>query len=242
MLALGGSPGALGRCLPLAAGTAGPSRPTSRSRAPSTTCRTSRSGRSASVQAPSSPSTACCWALGSSSLARCWSWSASPAGPASPATASEATVVPIERCAECGFDGGQWSDADALAAVAQLPARWRESVDALDAASAQRRPISSMWSIAEYTDHVREVIFGMRFVLDVALADPGADLGESPEARFESSLAPSTSRLPSRASSARSASCATASGRSAPSSGSALRSSAATTSTRTGSSAMRCTT
>ena len=93
--------------------------------------------------------------------------------------------MPVERCAECGFDGGQWSDTDALVAVAQLPARWRESVDALDAASAQRRPIASMWSIAEYTEHVREVIFGMRFVLDVALADPGADLGKSPEPRFD---------------------------------------------------------
>jgi hypothetical protein len=93
-------------------------------------------------------------------------------------------MVP-ERCDECGFDGGQWSDADALAAVALLPARWRDNVDALDVASAQRRPIASMWSIAEYTDHIREVAFGMRFVLDVALADPGADLGASPAPRFD---------------------------------------------------------
>ena len=48
----------------------------------------------------------------------------------------------------------------------------------------QRRPISDMWSIAEYTDHVREVMFGMRFVLDSAIDDPGIALGTAPEPEF----------------------------------------------------------
>jgi hypothetical protein len=42
-----------------------------------------------------------------------------------------------------------------------------------------------MWSIAEYVDHVREVLFGMRFLLDVALADPGTDLGDAPVPTLE---------------------------------------------------------
>jgi hypothetical protein len=42
-----------------------------------------------------------------------------------------------------------------------------------------------MWSIAEYADHVREVLFSMRFLLDTAIAQPGADLGEAPEPPFE---------------------------------------------------------
>lgn len=42
-----------------------------------------------------------------------------------------------------------------------------------------------MWSIAEYTDHVRESTFGMRFALDLALSGPGVDLGEPPEPRFD---------------------------------------------------------
>jgi DinB superfamily len=42
-----------------------------------------------------------------------------------------------------------------------------------------------MWSIAEYVDHVREVLFGMRFVLDTAVGQPGTDLGEPPEPRFD---------------------------------------------------------
>ncbi len=43
-----------------------------------------------------------------------------------------------------------------------------------------------MWSIAEYADHVREVLFGMRFLLDTALSQPGTDLGESPPPQFAS--------------------------------------------------------
>jgi hypothetical protein len=41
-----------------------------------------------------------------------------------------------------------------------------------------------MWSIGEYTDHVREVLFGMRFVLDSAAADSGIDLGDAPRGLF----------------------------------------------------------
>ena len=36
-----------------------------------------------------------------------------------------------------------------------------------------------------HRDHVREVLFGMRFVLDTALTRPGTDLGEAPEPRFD---------------------------------------------------------
>ena len=43
-----------------------------------------------------------------------------------------------------------------------------------------------MWSIAEYTDHVREVLFGMRFLLDTAISKPGTDLGDSPSQQFAS--------------------------------------------------------
>jgi hypothetical protein len=42
-----------------------------------------------------------------------------------------------------------------------------------------------MWSIAEYVDHVREVLFGMRFLLDIAIENPGTELGEAPEPTFE---------------------------------------------------------
>lgn len=92
--------------------------------------------------------------------------------------------MPIERCDECGFDGSLWTDAEAIAAIAELPERWRRTVADVEVAAAVRRPIDQMWSIAEYVDHVRETLFGMRFVLDMAFESPDADLGEPPEPAF----------------------------------------------------------
>jgi len=92
---------------------------------------------------------------------------------------------PVETCDECGFDGRAWSDADAVGAIAGLPRRYASAVAGLADVDRQRRPIPTMWSIAEYVDHVREVLFGMRFLLDVALADPGTDLGDAPATAFE---------------------------------------------------------
>jgi hypothetical protein len=93
--------------------------------------------------------------------------------------------VVVERCPQCGFDGEEWTDQSATDAIGSLPARWRDAAAALTPHDLQRRPIADMWSIAEYVDHVREVLFGMRFVLDTAIAQPGTDLGEAPEPRFE---------------------------------------------------------
>jgi hypothetical protein len=92
---------------------------------------------------------------------------------------------PVEVCSECGFDGGDWSDDNAVAAIVALPARWSTAVAGLPDADLQRRPIPTMWSIAEYIDHVREVLFGMRFLLDTAVGNPGTDLGDPPEPAFD---------------------------------------------------------
>jgi hypothetical protein len=96
-------------------------------------------------------------------------------------------VLPViaERCEECRFDGAAWTDTEAMEAIALLPARWRDAVSGLASEQLHRRPIAEMWSIAEYADHVREVLFGMRFVLDTALMQPGTDLGKPPEPRFD---------------------------------------------------------
>jgi hypothetical protein len=93
--------------------------------------------------------------------------------------------VAVERCDECRFDGGAWSDIEATDAIAGLPARWREAVAGLTPDQLHDRPIPDMWSISEYADHVREVLFGMRFLLDTAVTWPGTDLGEPPESRFD---------------------------------------------------------
>ena len=92
----------------------------------------------------------------------------------------------VERCGECGFDSDDWSDAGAIAAIQRLPTQWTAAVVGLAPSHRLRRPVDQMWSIAEYADHVREVLFGMRFLLDTAISQPGTDLGMSPAQPFTS--------------------------------------------------------
>ena len=99
---------------------------------------------------------------------------------------AEIGTMNAERCGECGFDSDDWSDATAIEAIQRLPRQWRSAVAGLTPNDLQRRPIDQMWSIAEYVDHVREVLFGMRFLLDTAISQPGTDLGESPTQPFAS--------------------------------------------------------
>lgn len=95
----------------------------------------------------------------------------------------------VERCGECGFDSEDWSDASAIAAIQELPLQWNEAVAGLTPVDQLRRPIHEMRSIGEYADHVREVLFGMRLLLDSAISHPGTNLGESPPAQFNSTSA-----------------------------------------------------
>jgi hypothetical protein len=99
---------------------------------------------------------------------------------------AESTVVDFERCDECGFNGEEWSDAAAISAIAGLPTRFAKAVAGLRSDDLLRRPVDDQWSIAEYADHVREVLFGMRFLVDIAVTQPGTDLGESPSSPFKS--------------------------------------------------------
>ena len=99
---------------------------------------------------------------------------------------AESTVVDFERCDECGFNGEEWSDAAAISAIAGLPTRFAKAVAGLRSDDLLRRPVDDQWSIAEYADHVREVLFGMRFLVDIAVTQPGTDLGESPSSPFTS--------------------------------------------------------
>jgi hypothetical protein len=94
-------------------------------------------------------------------------------------------VVDFERCDECGFNGEEWSDAAAISAIAGLPTRFANAVAGLGSDDLLRRPVDGQWSIAEYADHVREVLFGMRFLLHITVTQPGTDLGESPSSSFE---------------------------------------------------------
>jgi MOSC domain-containing protein YiiM len=89
-----------------------------------------------------------------------------------------------ERCDECSFDGDRWPDQDVLTTLPIVAALWNEYIaDATDDVL-QTRAQAGEWSIAEYTDHVREVFFGMRFLLATALSEPDTDLGASPTPTF----------------------------------------------------------
>jgi len=99
-------------------------------------------------------------------------------------------MVEFERCDECGFDGSDWTDESAVNAIDSLAERWAAAVGGISTGVAAQRPIDQMWSIGEYVDHVREVLFGMRFVLDVAVANPGTDLGASPPSEFSAEAKP----------------------------------------------------
>lgn len=95
----------------------------------------------------------------------------------------EATVS-VEVCDECGFDGENWTDSAAVEAIGLPPSQWQAATAGLDVEDVARRPIPDMWSIGEYVDHVREVLFGMRFVLDSAAEHPGINLGDALEPVF----------------------------------------------------------
>ncbi len=86
-----------------------------------------------------------------------------------------------ERCDECGFDGGSWDDAGAVDEVADLPARWAVAIADLTAEQLGRRPFDDVWSISEYTDHVRETTYGMRFLIGLGIDQPGIDVGSPPD-------------------------------------------------------------
>jgi hypothetical protein len=91
----------------------------------------------------------------------------------------------VEQCPSCGFDGAAWTDRGATTTIAQLPVRYTAAVEGLTDRELHRRPIADWWSIAEYVDHVRETMFGMRFILAIALEAPGTDLGNPPPPRFD---------------------------------------------------------
>ena len=83
----------------------------------------------------------------------------------------------FEWCDECGFKSEEWSDADAAAisAIEVLPARFANAVAGLSADDLLRRPADGQWSTAEYADHVREVLFRMRFLLGIDAALVGIE-------------------------------------------------------------------
>lgn len=85
-----------------------------------------------------------------------------------------------EACGQCGFDSDLYDRADTISSQKVIPAVLAAAFEGLDGDTLARRPDDSTWSIVEYLDHVREVVFGNRFAIETALAQPGVDLGDPP--------------------------------------------------------------
>jgi MOSC domain-containing protein YiiM len=88
---------------------------------------------------------------------------------------------PRELCDFCGFDSDLYSRADTISSQRTIAAVLSSALGGLDTEVLSKRPDPDTWSIGEYVDHVREVAFAVRFVIESALAEPGVDLGEPPD-------------------------------------------------------------
>ncbi len=83
-----------------------------------------------------------------------------------------------EHCDECRFDGGRWTDQDVLTTLGVLGPLWDGYLEGADERVLHTRPSPEQWSIAEYTDHLGQTLWAMRFLVAVARETPGHDLGE----------------------------------------------------------------
>lgn len=87
---------------------------------------------------------------------------------------------PLDQCEQCGFDGAEWNDQDTIKTIQHAPDLLGHWSAALAAGLHNTRPESTTWSVAEYADHIRETLFGMRFIIDLAIGETGVDLGPIP--------------------------------------------------------------
>jgi hypothetical protein len=62
-----------------------------------------------------------------------------------------------------------------------VPAILTAATEGLQEPVLSARPDETTWSIIEYLDHVREVALGNRMAIEMALGEPGLDLGKPPE-------------------------------------------------------------
>ncbi len=114
-----------------------------------------------------------------------------------------------EHCAQCGFDGGAYTDAELLAALRRLGDRWRQQL--VDAGVHLRtRPAPETWSAIEYAAHSRDVtalhvygveqaLLGTEPVFPAFAADAAADAarryGEAEPDDVTAALTAAASRL-----------------------------------------------
>ena len=97
-----------------------------------------------------------------------------------------------ERCAACGFDGGQYDEGSLLAGLRALGPSWRARIGE-SGAELRVRPAPDVWSAIEYAAHSRDVTALHAFGVEQALtgdepafpAIEGDDLIQSAAATYE---------------------------------------------------------
>ncbi len=99
--------------------------------------------------------------------------------------------VPPITCSGCRFDAHHWSDERVVGTFRVMGALWRGYLEGIDGHVADTRSNANLpgdpstWSILEYVDHVREATWNARFLVDLALADPGVDVGPAATTALE---------------------------------------------------------
>lgn len=79
----------------------------------------------------------------------------------------------VERCDECGFEAAGLSADDAIAEIAATPERWKLAMAGLTGHEISARPPTEQWSIADYVDHARGVVYSSEVLILVATGRPG---------------------------------------------------------------------
>ena len=90
-----------------------------------------------------------------------------------------------ETCDACSFDGSLWSDTDAIRTLHNAGGLIRYALEGCEPDIVHRRPDTTTWSIVEYIDHLREVVFANHFVAATAAAGPGTDMGSAVRTSIE---------------------------------------------------------
>ena len=93
--------------------------------------------------------------------------------------------MPVDRCEECLFDGNRWTDQDVLTTLHVARQLWSGHLEGADDRVLHTRPNASTWSIAEYTRHMSDTLWAMRFLAEVARESPGRDLGHVAGSAFD---------------------------------------------------------
>jgi MOSC domain-containing protein YiiM len=97
--------------------------------------------------------------------------------------------MPVDRCDECHFDGSRWTDQDVLTTLRVARELWAGHLEGADDRVLRTRPDASTWSIAEYTHHLPDTLWAMRFLTEVTRESPGRDLGQVEAPAFDGEAA-----------------------------------------------------